>query len=136
MRSLASLSLFAAFITLGACKGAEGPAGPQGAQGPVGQPGPAGVPGPTGALNRADFTGLTDANGAAVVSPPAAAFATGKLPFVACYVSSDGLTWLSVAQTPSFSNVPFCGLSGTGVTSEVVLVHASANEHYDIVVGW
>lgn len=103
-------------VVLAACKGADGatgPAGPagtngtngtNGAQGPPGPPGPIG---PAGAANRADFTGTIGSSRSVVVALPAASVAGGKVPVIACYISSDGVTWLAVARLFLVSNCTF-----------------------------
>ena len=110
-RTFAGLLLF----TL-ACggDGAVGPAGPQGPQGP------AGPAGPPGALNRADLTGTIGSSGGVAAQLPAAAVAGGKVPVIACYISDTGQTWLAVAQTPSNTSFPACGLTGIGTSTPAI----------------
>jgi hypothetical protein len=47
---------------------------------------------------------------------PVAAVADGRLPAIACYISSNGTTWLAVAQTPASSGAAYCGLTGIGTS--------------------
>lgn len=115
-------------------QGATGPAGPVGPQGPVGPPGPIGPP---GALNRADLTGTIPASGSAVGQLPAAAVANGRVPVIACYISSDQKTWLAVAQTPSVTNLPFCGLGGIGTaTPSIVIVNVTPGSYFYMIAVW
>jgi hypothetical protein len=124
--------------TLSACKGADGPVGPAGPQGPQGLQGPPGPAGPAGAVNRADFTGQFGSSGSLFAVPPAAAFAGGKLPAIACYISSDKVTWLAVAQTPpSGSGIPFCGLTNVGSASpSVTIINGTSGWFAWIIVVW
>ncbi|HEV8448618.1 MAG TPA: hypothetical protein VGQ44_17430 [Gemmatimonadaceae bacterium] len=139
MRARQAVTLFGLGIVLG-CKGADGatgPQGPAGAQGPNGPAGPQGPSGPAGSTNRADFTGNLSGTGSVSVPLPAASVAGNKVPVVACYVSTDRITWLAVAQTPSNSPFVFCGLTGIGsATPGVTLINGIANEAYYIIAVW
>lgn len=135
-----SAAIVLVILMLVGCSGAEGPmgpqgpAGPQGAQGVQGPPGPAGQP---GSLNRVDYTGTIDASGAVSVVLPSASVANGKVPAIACYTSSNRVTWLAVAQTPSVSGFVFCGLTGIGTTSaSVTLVNGIPGYAYYIIATW
>ena len=117
-----SLAMAAVFMLIG-CKGAEGPTGPQGAQGATGAQGPAGPPGPqgaTGAVNRADGTGVFGSSGSVTLFLPAAATAAGRVPAIACYISSTAEAWLAVAQVPAT-------LSGTYCASPVLVPRTRAS---------
>ena len=73
-------------------------------------------------MNRADLTGAIPASGGSSAGLPAAAVANGRVPVIACYISSDQKTWLAVAQTPSVSTAPFCGLTGIGTTTPAITI--------------
>lgn len=126
-------------LALVACSGAEGPMGPAGPQGPQGPQGIQGLPGPAGppgSLNRADFGGSLNSSGAITVFLPAASVANGKVPAIACYVSTDRQTWLAVADTPALGFV-FCGLTGIGTSSaSVTIVNGIPGEAYYIIATW
>ena len=126
-------------LALVACSGAEGPMGPAGPQGPQGAQGVQGLPGPAGppgSLNRVDFTGSLNSSGAVTVFLPPASVANGKVPAIACYVSTDRQTWLAVADTPAFG-VVFCGLTGIGTSSaSVTMVDGTPGEAYYIIATW
>jgi hypothetical protein len=140
MKGKTTVGLALVLFTLAGCSSAEGPmgpagpAGPQGPQGVQGPPGPAGSP---GSLNRVDFTGTLNSSGAVTVPLPAASVANGKVPVIACYMSSNRVTWLAVAQTPSESGFVFCGLTGIGTTSpSVTLVDGVPGYAYYIIATW
>jgi len=136
MRSTAALTLLLVMMACGG-DGATGPAGPAGPQGPQGVQGPPGPAGPAGAVNRADFTGQLAAGGSFTAALPAASVQGGKVPVVACYVSSDRVTWLAVAQIPSVDGDPFCGLTGLGsATPGVTMVDVPAAWYYYIIAVW
>jgi hypothetical protein len=121
-------------ILLAACEGPLGPAGPTGPQGPQGPPGPAGPP---GALNRADATGLFGPSGTFSGLLPAGATAGGSVPAIACYISNDGRTWLAVAQIPSASGDPYCGLTGIGTTTPAItIINGTPGWHYYLIAVW
>ena len=120
-----------------ACEGAMGPAGPQGPAGPAGPQGvpggqgqtgptgpagPTGPQGPSGLVNRSEATGLFDASGSYTMTLPSASVANNKLPFVACWMSIDGKTWISVSQAPAIAGDVFCGLTGIGTVPGVTIV--------------
>jgi hypothetical protein len=73
-------------------------------------------------VNRADFTGTISASGAAFASLPSAAVSNGRVPVIACYISSDQKTWLAVAQVPSVSTASFCGLTGIGTSTPAITI--------------
>lgn len=145
IRHLIPLLVFA----LVSCKGADGavgpagpqgPVGPQGATGPMGPAGPQGPPGPvgaTGAVNRADATGIFGSSGSFTGLLPASAVSGGTLPSIACYVSSDGITWLAVAQVPPSSSGTFCGLTGIGSGSPgITIVQGTPGWRYYLIAVW
>lgn len=146
MKGKNAILMMLTILALVGCSGAEGPMGPagpagpqgvQGVQGPQGAQGPPGPAGPPGAVNRVDFTGTLNASGAVSVPLPAASVSSGKVPVIACYVSSDRVTWLAVAQTPSESGFVFCGLTGIGTTSpSVTLVDGIPGYAYYIIAAW
>jgi hypothetical protein len=87
-------------------------------------------------LNRVDFTGTLNSSGAVTVPLPAASVANGKVPAIACYVSTDRQTWLAVADTPALGFV-FCGLTGIGTSSpSVTMVNGVSGEAYYIIATW
>jgi hypothetical protein len=149
MRIPAAVLLLAALI---ACEGPMGPAGPAGPQGtagpqgpagptgPMGPAGPAGPPGPVGppgSLNRADATGVFGASGGFSGLLPAGATAGGSIPAIACYISSNGQTWLAVAQLRAFDGDPFCGLTGIGTTSAAItIVDGTPGWQYYLIAVW
>jgi hypothetical protein len=139
------------------CAGAEGPAGPQGPagpsgpQGPTGPQGPVGAPGapgatgpagpqgpvgPAGVVNRVESSGTFDASGVFSLPLPAAATANGRLPFVACWISTDNSTWLSVSQVPAASGDVYCGLTATGTTRAITIVNGVAGWRYYLLAMW
>lgn len=144
-------------LSIVACAGAEGPAGPQGPagpagpQGPTGPAGPAGTPGATGAtgpagpqgpagpaglVNRVESSGTFDAGGAFSLPLPAAATANGRLPFVACWISTDNSTWLSVSQVPASSSDVYCGVTTVGATRSITIVNGVAGWRYYLLAMW
>ena len=90
-----------------------------GPQGPIGPPGPAGPP---GATLRFDGTGIIGASGSFTGILPADATADGRLPSIACYISSTGTTWLAVAQVPSSTAGAYCGLTGIGTSTPGITI--------------
>lgn len=81
--------------------------------------------------------GKLSSTGSVTVTLPSSSVANSTLPAIACYVSSDGKTWLAVAQTPSASGFVFCGLTGIATTSPgVTLINGLANEFYYIIATW
>ncbi len=139
----------AALLLLTACAGADGPvgpAGPIGPTGPTGAPGatgatgptgPTGPQGPSGVVNRIESSGVFDLSGSFALPLPASAVANGKLPFVACWVSIDGRTWVSVAQTPTTNDDVYCGVTGTGTLSPAVtIVNGITGWRYYVLAMW
>jgi len=130
----------AAVFTLIACKGAEGPVGPQGTQGATGAQGPAGPPGPqgaAGAVNRADGSGVFGSSGSVTLALPVAATAGGKVPAIACYISSTTQTWLAVAQVPATASGTYCGLTGIGTsTPSITFVNGPVGWYYYAIAVW
>jgi hypothetical protein len=145
MRHILALAALAATLVTG-CKGADGatgPAGPTGPTGPTGQQGPQGTqgpPGPAGApglVNRADLTGVIGATGGVTGLLPAASVAGGRVPVIACYISDTGQTWLAVAQTPSVTTMPYCGLTGIGTTTpSITLINSPIGYRYYLIAVW
>jgi hypothetical protein len=123
-----------ALVAFAACKGADGATGPQGPAGPAGPPGPQG---PAGSLNRADATGVFGGSGAFTGLLPASATAGGRVPAISCYTSSDGRTWLAVAQTPSSSFATYCGLTGIGTASPgITIINGNPGWFYYLIAVW
>lgn len=125
-----------------ACKGADGATGPQGPQGQTGPQGPQGAQGlpgpagPPGSLNKATASGIIGASGSVTLILPAASVANG-LPAIACYITADGHTWLSVAQTPSVTGFPACGIGGIGTsTPAIVFVNVTPGWGYYAIAAW
>ncbi|HUS11682.1 MAG TPA: hypothetical protein VMZ30_14545 [Pyrinomonadaceae bacterium] len=117
--------------------GPQGPAGPTGATGPQGPQGPPGPAGPAGAVNRADLTGTFGASGSITGVLPSGATAGGRVPAIACYVSSNAQTWLAVAHTPSSSTAPYCGLTGIGTaTPGITLINGTPGWFYYLIAVW
>jgi hypothetical protein len=156
-RRLGASSALAAVVSLAACAGAEGPAGPQGPAGPPGSNGPAGPAGPAGApgatgpqgpagpagpqgppgvVNRVEGTGVFDASGTFSLPLPGAAVANNRLPFVACWISTDGRTWLSVSQVPAAANDIYCGVSGVGTAPAITIVNGVSGWRYYLLAMW
>lgn len=131
-------------VSLLACEGPAGPAGPAGAQGPAGPTGPAGPQGPTGpagpsgpAANRMQATGRFDASGTFTMPLPASAFANNTLPIIACYVSTNQQTWISVAQVPISASDTFCGITGVGTAARgITIINGIENDYYYLVAVW
>jgi hypothetical protein len=123
-----------ALLALAACKGAEGATGPQGPAGVAGPPGPQG---PTGSLNRADASGVFGGGGAFTGLLPASATASGRVPAISCYISSDAHTWLAVAQVPSSSFGTYCGLTGIGTSSPgITIINGTPGWFYYLIAVW
>ena len=108
-----------ALIAVTACQGADGATGPQGPTGAQGPPGPQGAP---GSVNRADASGVFGGSGSFTGLLPASATAGGRVPDISCYISSDGRTWLAVAQVPPSSFGTYCGLTGIGTTTPGITI--------------
>lgn len=144
--------LTTALLLLAACTGAEGPAGPAGPAGPTGTPGtpgatgspgatgatgPTGPQGPSGVVNRIESSGIFDVSGTFSMPLPAAALANNRLPFVACWISIDGRTWVSVTQTPAANEDVYCGVTGVGTASAgVTIVNGVTGWKYYILAMW
>ena len=121
-------------------QGPAGPAGPQGPQGvqgpagPTGPQGPAGPQGPSGVVNRSEATGVFDATGTYTMTLPTASVANNRMPFVACWMSIDGRTWISVSQAPAVPGDVYCGLTGIGTaTPGVTIVNGVAGWRYYVL---
>ncbi len=139
------LLLLAASLT--ACEGPAGPAGPAGATGAQGPAGPAGATGPQGptgpsgpsgpSANRMQASGRFNATGTFTMPLPAAAVANNALPIIACYVSTNQQTWISVAQIPISASDTYCGITGVGTpTPGVTIVNGIENDYYFLVAVW
>jgi hypothetical protein len=125
--------------------GATGPAGPQGATGPAGPQGPSGATGatglqgppgpvgPPGASNRWVMTGTIGESGSTTGILPSAAVAGDGLPAIACYISSNGVTWLAVAQIPSTLSGPSCGITGVGTSPGITLINVPTGWFYYLI---
>jgi hypothetical protein len=118
--------------------GPAGPPGPAGPQGPMGPAGPAGPPGPAGGgASRADATGTFGSSGSFTGLLPAAATANGTIPAISCYVSSNGETWLAVAQVPASSNSTYCGLTGISTSSPgITIINGTPGWRYYLIASW
>ncbi|MEI6740687.1 MAG: hypothetical protein WCK74_10315 [Gemmatimonadaceae bacterium] len=83
------------------------------------------------------IAGRFGAAGMATLSLPASAIANGALPFIACYVSTDQRTWISVAQIPVSASDTYCAITGVGTGAPMVtLVNAFSGDYYYIVAVW
>ena len=121
--------------------GAAGPTGATGPQGPAGAPGPAGPAGPQGpagpTANRMQATGRFDASGTFTMPLPASAVANNTLPFIACYVSTNQQTWISVAQVPVSASDTYCGVTGIGTpTPGITIINGIEGDYYYILAVW
>jgi len=82
-------------------------------------------------------TGRFDATGTFTMPLPASAVANGQLPIIACYVSTNQQTWISVAQVPVSASDTYCGVTGIGTSSPgVTLINGLVNDYYYIVAIW
>lgn len=136
-RSLLILALLAACKGADGATGPQGPQGPAGAQGPAGQQGPPGPAGPPGSLNRFEATGRNISAANVFIDIPLAAAADGRVPGLACYISSDRITWLATAYTPASTASPYCGLTGIGTGApRVSLVSTPIGYYYYVIVVW
>ena len=108
-------------------EGLDGPIGPSGSDGSVGPPGPRGPQGPQGprgpqgpgTVLRTAFGFLTASGYGESVFP-----ASSELPVISCYVSRDGIIWLSVDQTvigAALRNAS-CGITQVNDTRTVVSI--------------
>jgi len=87
-------------------------------------------------VNRVESTGLFDASGTFSLPLPAAATANGRLPFVACWISTDNNTWLSVSQVPATSSDVYCGVTTVGTTRSITIVNGVAGWRYYLLAMW
>jgi hypothetical protein len=84
-----------------------------------------------------DVTGTIDSTRTVTLPLPQAAFPNGKLPFIACYVSVNRQTWISVAQLPLSPDDVYCGLTGVGTsTPAITLVNGTPGNYYYILAIW
>lgn len=82
-------------------------------------------------------TGRFDASGTFTMPLPASAVLNGSLPFIACYVSTDQKTWISVAQVPVSASDTFCGVTGVGsATPGVTVINGIEGDYYYILAVW
>ena len=102
-----------------------GPAGPQGPPGPAG-----------GGAFRADATGTFGSSGAFTAILPPAATANGTLPAISCYVSSNGQTWLAVAQVPASSSSTYCGITGVGSEPGITIINGTPGWQFYLIASW
>ena len=116
--------------------GSQGPPGTPGATGPQGPAGPTGPQGPAGLVNRMESSGVFDGSGSFVMSLPAASVANNRLPFVACWISTDGRTWLSVSQAPATNGDIYCGLTGIGTSPAVTITNGVGGWRYYLLAMW
>lgn len=122
--------------------GPQGPVGPAGPAGPMGPAGPQGPPGPVGpgggsGSSRADVTGTFGSSGSFTGLLPTAAVSGGTLPNIACYVSSNGQTWLAVAQIPLVSSDTYCGITGIGTGSPgITILNGTPGWRYYLIAVW
>lgn len=114
-----------AAVLLAAC---EGPAGPVG---PAGPPGPQGPP---GSPNRVEISGPIPASRSISMNLPAEAVANGRLPGIACYISDDRRTWLSVSYVPTSSSSAYCGFTGIGSASPTLtIINVPSGWYYHLI---
>lgn len=101
--------------------GQQGPAGPAGPQGAQGLPGPQGPAGAAGTGTRLNYYGVINSSGSAVALLPYEAGSDPSMPpAIACYMSSNGQTWLVVGDAYS-STSSYCGAVFSGGRWSVVL---------------
>jgi len=88
-------------------------------------------------VNRIESSGVFGLSGSFSMPLPAAAVANNKLPFVACWVSIDGRTWVSVTQTPATNEDVYCGVTGVGTTAVgVTIVNGLTGWRYYVLAMW
>jgi hypothetical protein len=83
------------------------------------------------------ISGRFDATGMFTLPLPAGAVANGTLPFIACYVSTNQQTWISVAQVPISASDTYCAVTGIGSgTPGVTIINGIQNDYYYILAVW
>jgi len=87
-------------------------------------------------VNRVEATGVFDGSGTFTLTLPAASVANSRLPFVACWLSTDGRTWLSVSQVPAATGDVFCGLSGIGSAPAITVTNGTSGWRYYVLAMW
>jgi hypothetical protein len=87
-------------------------------------------------VNRVEATGVFGAAGTFSLPLPATAVANSRLPFVACWVSTDGRTWLSVSQVPATNDDIYCGVSGVGTAPTITIVNGVSGWRYYLLAMW
>lgn len=82
-------------------------------------------------------TGRFDASGTFTMPLPPSAVANNTLPFIACYVSTNQQTWISVAQVPISPSDTYCGVTGIGTPNPgVTIINGVQNDYYYILAVW
>jgi len=82
-------------------------------------------------------SGRFDPTGTFTMPLPATAFTNGSLPIIACYVSTNQQTWISVAQVPISPSDTYCGITGVGTASRgVTIINGLENDYYYLVAIW
>jgi hypothetical protein len=82
-------------------------------------------------------TGRFDASGTFTMPLPASALANNSLPIIACYVSTNQQTWISVAQVPISASDTYCGITGVGTPAPgVTIVNGIENDYFFLVAVW
>jgi hypothetical protein len=85
-------------------------------------------------VNRYEISGTFGSSGSFTGLLPAAATAGGRLPAIACYISTGTTTWLSVAQVPATSSGTYCGLTGVGSsTPGVTILNGTPGWNYYLI---
>jgi hypothetical protein len=87
-------------------------------------------------VNRLESTGLFDETGTFSLVLPAAAVANNRLPFVACWISTNNNTWLSVSQVPATNGDVYCGITTAGTTKSITITNGLVGWRYYIVAMW
>ncbi len=68
---------------------------------------------------------------------PPSAVANNSLPFIACYVSTNTMTWISVAQVPISASDTFCGVTGVGTQNPgVTIINGLEDDYFYILAVW
>ncbi len=88
-------------------------------------------------VNRIESSGIFDLSGTFTMPLPAAAVANNKLPFVACWISIDGRTWLAVTQVPATNDDVYCGVTGAGTAAVgVTILNGLTGWRYYVLAMW
>jgi hypothetical protein len=98
---------------LAACGGSEGATGPQGPAGP--------------GTYKFYTAAITSSGSGGVQLPAAAGTSPDSPPVVTCYITNDvsSGTWLVVAEQPSTSGFPSCGVTFQNGTFAVAIINAT-----------